>query len=194
MGARIPLTAAVLAIGLGLAGCSAGERPPLWTLYDDPTAQAPPVDGNAIVYDRRIEAYTWPDVSMRLGGFTGLYDPYLYPGRYGWYGGPPGWGRPPYIWRNPTTQRSFGNRPAVPGPQTLPPAPAPPTLAPRPAAPLSRTSGSSAGRYNSGGSAGCGSASVGLIHSCAAADARPVGRPLAGRRCLPGGARRSAAT
>lgn len=123
--------AAALATCAALSGCR-GERPPLWTLYDDPAAQAPPVTGNAIIYDRTIQTYSWPTVTYWLGGSRGVYGPYPYPGRYGWYQNP-AWGQPRPVWRNPAAAKAFGIRPAVPGPQTLPPSPSPPTLSRTPA-------------------------------------------------------------
>ena len=126
---------AALATCAAVSGCR-GERPPLWDLYDTPTAQMPAATGNAVIYDQTVTAYTWPNVSFWLGGPPrGYYSPYPYGGRYGryWWYRNPAWGPPPMLWRNPAAPKAFGVRPAVPGPQTLPPAPSPPTLNPRPA-------------------------------------------------------------
>lgn len=132
----MPRVAAVLAAFAALSGCQ-GERPPIWDLYGDPAAQMPAVTGNAVIYDQTVTAYTWPDVGFWMGGPPrGYYPPYpAYPygGRYWWYRNPAWGGQPPMLWRNPAAPKAFGIRPAVPGPQTLPPSPSPPTLSPAPA-------------------------------------------------------------
>ena len=107
---------AALATCAAVSGCR-GERPPLWDLYDTPTAQMPAATGNAVIYDQTVTAYTWPNVSFWLGGPPrGYYSPYPYGGRYGryWWYRNPAWGPPPMLWRNPAAPKAFGVRPAVP--------------------------------------------------------------------------------
>ncbi|HYN38756.1 MAG TPA: hypothetical protein VES39_05850 [Rhodospirillales bacterium] len=117
----------LLLSGLALSGCLAGERPPIWSIYGDPTTQAPVADTTAVVFDQRIEVYSLPAFSLKLGGFQAYYDPYPYFVRYPypWYATtvpprvfyprtvhPPivGPGRPPFSWRSPAAPKTLGIR------------------------------------------------------------------------------------
>ena len=94
MRVRIAVLGTLLLAGLTLSGCLTGERPPLWTIYDDSTAQVPAVSGlpvpavggSTVVLDRRIEVYSLPAFSLRFGGFQAAYAPSPYFGHYPWYG------------------------------------------------------------------------------------------------------------
>lgn len=93
MRARLFRTAALLPICLVVGGCLTGTRAPLWSIYGDPTTQAPAtaatpgtpgatatpvISGPPVVFDQRIEMYSLPAFSLRLGGFQAYHYPYPY--------------------------------------------------------------------------------------------------------------------
>lgn len=96
MGANRYLTVPCLVLtAVALSGCLAGERPPITTLYPDPTSQAPIISGQVPLVAgsgtrvERYEFYGAPGTTFRYGEIP-TQPAYPYPYGYGRYPDPRG--------------------------------------------------------------------------------------------------------
>jgi hypothetical protein len=71
---RVLLAAACLGVG----ACLEGERPPIWSLYNEPTAQMPAVTGSTVETEQTVQQSTtvFGAPGTRITTYDGPIDPY----------------------------------------------------------------------------------------------------------------------